>query len=64
MAKHQLKLNYDLEDSVNDFLIYYNRKHSTTGIAPYHVMRNVNDEHLILKVKLKQKKSDRRKEDN
>ena len=56
MAKHQLKLNYDLEDSVNDFLIYYNRKHSTTGIAPYHVMRNVNDEHLILKVKLKQKK--------
>ena len=53
MAKDQLKLNYDLEDSVNDFLIYYNRKHSTTGIAPYHVMRNADDEHLISKAKLK-----------
>ena len=53
MAKDQLKLNYDLEDSVNDFLIYYNRKHSTTGITPYHVMRNVDDEHLISKAKLK-----------
>ena len=57
MAKYQYKENYDLEDSVNDFLIYYNnRKHSTTGIAPYHVMRNVNDEHLISKVKLKTEK--------
>ena len=54
MAKYQLKENYDLEDFVNDFLIYYNnRKHSTTGIAPYQVMRNVNDENLISKVKLK-----------
>ena len=61
MAKYQLKENYDLEDFVNDFLIYYNnRKHSTTGIAPYHVMRNVDDEHLISKVKLKTEKSDRR----
>ena len=57
MAKYQYKENYDLEDSVNDFLIYYNnRKHSTTGIAPYHVMRNANDEHLISKVKLKTEK--------
>ena len=61
MAKYQLKENYDLEDFVNDFLIYYNnRKHSTTGIAPYHVMRNVDDEHLISKVKLKTEKSERR----
>ena len=52
MATDQLKLNYDLKDFVNDFLIYYNnRKHSTTGIASYHVMRNVDDEHLISKVK-------------
>ena len=30
MAKYQLKENYDFEDSINDFLIYYNnRKHST-----------------------------------
>ena len=57
MAKYQLKENYDFEDSVNDFLIYYNnRKYSTTGIAPYHVMRNVNDELLISKVKLKTEK--------
>ena len=57
MAKYQLKENYDLEDFVNDFLIYYNnRKHCTTGIAPYHVMRNVDDKHLISKVKLKTEK--------
>ena len=60
MAKYQLKENYDLEDFVNDFLIYYNnRKHSTTGIAPYHVMRNVDDEHLNSMVKLKTEKSER-----
>ena len=54
MAKYQLKENYDLEDFVNGFLIYYkNRKHSTTRIAPDHVMRNVDDEQLISKVKLK-----------
>ena len=61
MAKYQLKENYDLEDFVNDFLIYYNnRKHITTGIALYHAMRNVDDEHLISKVKLKTEKSERR----
>ena len=57
MTKYQLKENYNLEDSVNDFLIYSNnRKHSTTGIAPYHIKRNVDDEHLISKVKLKTEK--------
>ena len=45
MAKYHKKDKYDLEDCVNDFLIYYNnRKHSTTGIAPYVIMRNVNDQ--------------------
>ena len=35
---------------MNYFLIYYNnRKHSTTGIAPYVIMRNVNDQELIQK---------------
>ena len=57
MAKYQLKENYDLEDSVNDFLIYNNRKQSTTGIAPYHVMRNVDDEHLISKYQTKDRKN-------
>ena len=57
MAKYQSKENYDFENSVHDFLIYYNnRKHSTTGIVPYQVMRNFDDEHLISKVKLKTEK--------
>ena len=39
MAKYHKKDKNDLEDCVNDFLIYYNnRKHSTTGIAPYVIM--------------------------
>ena len=51
MVKYHKKDKYDLEDCVNDFLIYYNnRKHSTTGIAPYVIMRNVNDQELIQKV--------------
>ena len=51
--------NYDLEDSVNDFLIYYNnRKHRTTGIAPYLFMRN-DDEHFNSNVKLKTEKKER-----
>ena len=45
MTKYHKKDKYDLEDCVNDFLIYYNnRKHSTNGIAPYVIMRNVNDQ--------------------
>ena len=50
MAKYHKKDKYDLEDYVNDFLIYYNRKHSTTGIASYAIMRNANDQELIQKV--------------
>ena len=61
MVKYQLKENYDIVNSVNDFLIYYynNRKHSITEIAHYHVMSNVDDEHLISKGKQRQKDSDR-----
>ena len=58
MAKYHKKDKYDFEDSVNDFLIYYNnRKHSTTGIAPYVIMRNVNDQKLIQKVITKTEKT-------
>ena len=65
MAKYQLKENYDLEDFINFFLIYYNnRKHSITGIAPYPVMRNADDEHLISNVKLKTKNQREDIEDN
>ena len=35
----------------------YNRKHSTTGIAPYVIMRNVNDQELIQKVIAKTEKT-------
>ena len=43
---------------MNDFLIYYNnRKHSTTGIAPYVITRNVNDQELIQKVITKTEKT-------
>ena len=51
MAKYHKKDKYDLEDCVTDYLIYYNnRKHSMTRIAPYVIMRNVNDQKLIQKV--------------
>ena len=58
MAKYLKKDKYDLEDCVNDFLIYYNnRKRSTTGITPYVIMRNVNDQKLIQKVITKTEKT-------
>ena len=38
-------MKYDLEDSENDFIIYYNnRKHITTEIDSYRIIRNANDE--------------------
>ena len=41
-----------MEESVSDFLYYYNgRKHSTTGVAPFEVMRNMDDKDMIEKVK-------------
>ena len=47
-----------MEGYVNDFLIYYNnRKHSTTGIAPYVIMRNVNDQELVQKIITKTEKT-------
>ena len=42
---------------MNDFLIYYNKKHSTTGKASYVIMRNVNDQELIQKVIIKTEKT-------
>ena len=41
LAKYQLMDSYNLEDSITDFLLYYNgRRHSTTKVAPYHTMMN------------------------
>ena len=46
-----------MEDCATDFLIYNNRKYSTTGIAPYAIMRNINDQELIQKVITKPEKT-------
>ena len=37
-----------------------NRKHNTIRISPYRITRNVSDEQLNLKVKLKTERPDRR----
>ena len=39
------------------FNLIYNSKHNTTGIAPYVIMRNVNDQVLIQKVITKTEKT-------
>ena len=58
MAKYHKNDKYDLEDCLNNFLIYYNnRKHNTTEIAPYVIMRNANDQELIQKVITKTEKT-------
>ena len=37
---------------MSDFLYYYNgRKHSTTGVTLFEVMRNMDDKDMIEKVK-------------
>ena len=57
-AKYHKKEKFDLEDSVNDFLCYYNnKKHSTTQTSPYEEMKNMDDKQLILKVALATEKS-------
>ena len=41
-----------MEESVSDFLNYYNgRKHSTTEVTPFEVMRNMDDKDMIEKGK-------------
>ena len=37
---------------MSNFLYYYNgKKHSTTGVTPFEVMRNMDDKDMIEKVK-------------
>ena len=44
--------SYNLEDSISDFLLYYNyRKHSTTKVAPYKAMMNIGDKALMNEIK-------------
>ena len=51
-AKDHQKDRYNLEESINDFLIYYNdREHSTTKVAPFRVMMNIENKDLIHKIR-------------
>ena len=44
--------SYNLEDSMSDFLLYYNnRKHSTTKVTPYKAMMNIGDKALMNEIK-------------
>ena len=44
--------SYSLEDSISDFLLYYNnRKHSTTKVAHYKAMMNIGDKALMNEIK-------------
>ena len=52
LAKDQQMDSYNLEDSIADFMLYYNgRKHSTTKVAPYKAMKNWWDKELMEKIK-------------
>ena len=52
------KKSFDLEDSVNEFLYYYNnKKHSTTNMNPFNVMKNMDNKEVIEKVIMMTEKS-------
>ena len=51
-AKDHQKDRYNLEESINDFLIYYNdREHSATKVAPFRAMMNIDNKDLIHKIR-------------
>ena len=51
-AKDHQQNEYNLEDSISDFLIYYNdRPHSTTKVAPFKAMMNVENQELMAKIR-------------
>ena len=50
LALDRQKDDYSLDDSICDFLLYYNdRNHSTTKVAPYKEIMDANDEELMVK---------------
>ena len=56
-TKDHQKDRYNLEESINDFLIYYNdREHSTTKVAPFRAMMNIENKDLIHKIRENTKK--------
>ena len=51
-AKDHQKDRYNLEESINDYLIYYNdREHSTTKVDPFRAMMNIENKDLIHKIR-------------
>ena len=51
LSKDHKKKKYNLEESINDFLIYYNdREHSTSKVVPFRAMMNVENKDLIYKI--------------
>ena len=47
-AKDHQKERYNLEESINDFQLYYNdRKHLTTKVAPFRAMMDVGNKDFI-----------------
>ena len=48
LAKVHQKYDYSLDNSICDFLLYYNeRLHSTTKVSPFKVMMNASDKELM-----------------
>ena len=44
--------NFDLEESVLDFLLHYNsRVHTTTKFTPYEIMENRFDQNILKQVR-------------
>ena len=51
-VKDHQQNEYNLEDNISDFLIYYNdRPHSTTKVAPFKAMMNVENQERMTKIK-------------
>ena len=57
LAKDAQKDKFNLEHSIDDFLMYYNqRKHTITKHSPIEIMSNVKDEKLLDEVRENTKK--------
>ena len=52
LARDHQEDSYNLEDSISDFLLYYNnRKHSTTKVASYKTMMNIGGKAMMNEIK-------------
>ena len=52
LARDHQEDSYNLEDSISDFLLYYNnRKHSTTKVASYKTIMNIGGKAMMNEIK-------------